>query len=283
MFFNIYITSNVFTRSAMLIFIASILINSNVYSAAHDPVFSSGPETIYRGGFGLESNFELFRPYSGNKINTSNEIDIIYGLRENISILASLPYSISNDGSEDTGFENLSLRMKYRFFKKDKFGASYKATLMGGATLPKDFINNANVIKDGVVNSFIGVSVGYESRKWYYFATTKFVNSENEFGVKSDILTNDFTFGLRPKRTGFYKSDLVLFAEINTSRSLNGSKSNGIDKADGRNSILAGPTFLWSKRNVMIKGGFQYQLLKNKNSIQNRVKYRSTLGIEYHF
>ena len=94
---------------------------------AHEPVFSLGPETIFEGGVGVEVEVEFEK--ADEKRDASLQYEVIYGLRENLSLTAVIPHVVEkrNGANVTDGLGEVALRMKYRFFRKDSLGAQDKA------------------------------------------------------------------------------------------------------------------------------------------------------------
>lgn len=250
----------------------------------HEPVFSIGPETIFRGGFGFESEFSFAKRASNRESGLHYEF--IYGIRENFSISGEIPYLLNKkeSGESSSGIGDVTLRGKYRFFKKDKLGAQFKISIIGGAKFPSGDSRKNPSTGTGSTDFFTGISAGYESRKWYYFATTRY-RFNNKHGQKEqgDAFLYDFAFGLRPVRRSYYESDLVFLIEFNGEYKKKSRISGVADLNSGGNIMYLGPTFLWSLRNVMVKGGIQVPIVQNLNGIQTKEDFRSALSLEYHF
>ena len=90
---------------------------------AHEPVFSLGPETIFKGGVGIETEVEFEK--ADEERETSLHYEIIYGLTENLSLTAVVPHVLEKrEGANITdGLGEVALRAKYQVFRKDTLGA----------------------------------------------------------------------------------------------------------------------------------------------------------------
>ena len=93
----------------------------------------------------------------------------------------------------------------------------------------------------------------------------------------------DLAVGFRPWLRPYKSWDLVLLWE----NSYLFSAKDEVDDLKVANSrgheILSGPTFLWSIRNLMIKGGIQFPLWQNLQGDQEERDFRALIAAEYHF
>lgn len=267
---------------SILVFIILILITNLTF--AHEPVFSLGPETIYKGGIGIETEIEYEK--SGSEGKTVLHEEIIYGIRENFSLTIGLPFILQKkeNGSTSSGFGDMTLRGKFRFYKKDYFGAQDKATLIGGIKFPTGDKDKKPALGSGSFDFLIGLAAGHESRKWYYFGTARYwINNKDGIKEKGDIFLYDIVFGLRPVLREYYDPDLVLLLEL-SGEHRNKDKINALKNKDSGGDILyLGPSFLWSYRNWMIKGGIQLPVYQDLNGEQEKDDLRSVLAVEAHF
>ena len=103
---------------------------------AHEPVFSLGPETIYSGGVGLETEFE-FEEGEDDQL-AALHYEILYGLTKNITVTLSVPQNFNRNvgGKSSSGLGDITFRGKYNFFRKDSLGAQHKITGIFGVKLP---------------------------------------------------------------------------------------------------------------------------------------------------
>lgn len=101
-----------FLRLLVILVIISLIFTNFVL--AHEPVFSLGPETIYKGGVGIETEVEYEKSGSEQSVNLHEEI--IYGLRENFSLTTRFPFILKKKeaGSTSSGLGDLALRGKVK-------------------------------------------------------------------------------------------------------------------------------------------------------------------------
>jgi hypothetical protein len=270
-------------RSFVIFLLFTFIITFNT-AFAHEPVFSLGPETIYKDGVGVETEVEYEKSGSGREVNLHEEI--IYGLREDLSLTMKMPLILDKKeaSSASSGFGDLVLRGKYRFYKKDYFGAQDKASLIGGIKFPTGDEDEKPSLGTGSFGYLVGLTAGHESLKWYYFGTVRYwINTEGGLREKGDKFLYDVAFGLRPILREYYEPDLVLLIEL-SGEHRNKDRIDGSKDSDSGGDILyLGPTFLWSYRNWMIKGGIQLPVYQDLNGEQEDEDFRSVIAVEVHF
>ena len=72
---------------------------------AHGPIFSPGPETLYKGG--VETHIEYHRAEKGTETENELAVAMGYGITENWLVAAELPYKyIKEDGADSDGLGN---------------------------------------------------------------------------------------------------------------------------------------------------------------------------------
>lgn len=271
-----------FLRSAIILTIVTFIPTYPAF--AHEPVFSLGPETIYKGGVGIETEIEYEKSDSNREVNLHEEI--IYGLREDLSLTAKLPFILDKKETDSTssGFGDFALRGKFRFYKKDYFGAQDKAAFIGGIKFPTGDEDEKPSLGTGSFDYLLGLTAGHESLKWYYFGTVRYwINAENGTTEKGDKFLYDIAFGLRPVLKEYYEPDLVLLLELSGEYRNKDTVSGVKDDDSGGNILYLGPTFLWSYRNWMVKGGIQLPVYQDLNGDQEDEDFRSVVAVEVHF
>ena len=263
--------------------LVSILIFTSHLALAHEPIFSLGPETIYKGGIGIESEVEYEK--GGSDRETAIHYEIIYGVTEDLSLTIEVPHIIEKkEGGEiSDGLGEVALRGKYQLFRKDTLGAQDKAALIYGLKFPTGDEDKDPSLGSGSWDHLFGLSIGHESTTLYGFATGRYVlKTESGGKEKGDQVLIDVAFGFRPWLRSYKSWDLVLLLE-NSYICLEKDEVNGIKQANsGGEEIFIGPTLLWSIRNIMIKGGIQFPVWQDLNGNQKR-DFRSLLAVEYHF
>lgn len=251
---------------------------------AHEPVFGLGPETIYKGGLGMETEVEYEE--GGDERKAAVHYELLYGLREEVALTLKLPYLLEKKEGRETssGFGDSVLRAKYQFYKKDSLGAQDKVTVLGGIKFPTGDEDKSPRLGTGSVDYLLGITAGHESRKWYYFGALRYwFNSEDGGRENGDVFLYDFALGLRPVKRKYREPDLVLLLELSGEHA-NKDEIDGVKNSNsGGDTIYLGPTFLWSYRNWMLKGGIQLPVLQDLNGRREEMDFRSVLAVEVHF
>ena len=245
-----------------------------VKATAHEPLFGLGPHTVGQYAWALESEFERSHGV------WANHFELIYGITPDIAVTAALPYVFDNEGGK-AGFADLGIRGKFRFYRRDYLNGSDAFALHWGIKF-----SNGNRLENrgsGTTDYIAGLSFGRESRKHYAFADLRYqLNGSLENLERGNALNLNVAYGIRPLQLEYLQPDLVLLIEmlgvVTGSNSLSGTK----DPNSGGSSISIAPGFLFSYRNVMIKGGVKFAVLESLNGNQEKPDAELILGIEFH-
>ncbi len=159
----------------LLIFISS--------SFSHEPIFGLGPGTIFKGGIGIEAEYER------NEKEEGVATEVLYGLTEDISLTLR-----AFNGTK--GFQSYGGRVKFRLWKRYAPGRIDALAVIVG-------VNHS--VEKNISYGIVGTAVGHESRRWYFFADIR----------KGDKFYIDGAVGIRPWLTEYLKPDLVLLTELN--------------------------------------------------------------------
>ncbi len=281
-----------------------ILLESSLY--AHEPIFSLGPETIFKGGVGTEFEGEYFkkskllkdgskisdpldREKSGLKLNT----EIIYGVTQDIALTIKIPYLFlerkETSGGErikktSSGVGDIVLRSKYSLYEKQMPGASLGLSSIVGIKLPTGDETGDPALGTGSVDFFGGLTAGYESRRWYAFSDLRYrVNTEANNVRNGNLIYYNIVFGIRPFLTEYTQPDLVLIVEFNGEYSEKDKVSGAKDPDSGGNTISVSPGMLLSYRNVMLKAGVKIPVSQELNGTQLGTDYEAVTAVEIHF
>ena len=260
-----------------------ILLTANIASA-HEPVFSLGPETIFKNGVGIETEFE-FEQADKNKDQVMHT-EILYGLTESIGLTLEIPQFLDKKETLNSsdGLGDIALRTKYQFYKKDALGSQNKATLIYGIKFPSGNHNKNPPLGSNSVDHLFGLSIGHESTKLYGFATGRYLlKTDSKNNNNGDQLLLDFSVGFRPKIRAYKSWDFVFLLEnsyIYTQKNkISGTKISN----SGGQQFFIGPSALISMRNIMFKAGVQFPVWQDLNGAQSLTDLRSIAAIEYHF
>lgn len=251
---------------------------------AHEPVFSLGPETIFKGGVGLEIEYEFEEGEDDQ--SAALHYEILYGLTKNITVTLSVPQNLDrNEGGESSsGLGDITFRGKYNFFRKDSLGAQHKITGIFGVKLPTGEDESDPPLGTGTTDVLAGLSYGYESRTWYHFVTFRYILQTERDGFNpGDRLHYDAAIGYRPWRREYLQWDFVALLEMSGKYEFSDTM-NGRDLPNSsNNTIWTGVSGLFSYRNVMLKGGVQFTISQDGKGKREKNRIRAIFAFEYHF
>ena len=251
---------------------------------AHEPVFGVGPETIYKGGLGIELGVDYSE--AGDEREWALDTELIYGATEDLSLTLEVPTFLRRETEfgHSSGIGDLVMRAKYRFWNQNSFGASDRAALILGVKVPTGRHHRNIPLGSGSVDVLTGLAVGHESRRWYAFGTFRYLFRTDHDGLdRGDRRMFDVAGGFRPWLTEYLQPDLVLLLEFNGNWEDHGRLRGDRLAATGGFVGWLGPTALLSYRNWMLKAGVQIPIATDLNGGQERPDYRTILAIEYHY
>ena len=277
--------------SCLCVFFLVMLIQINS-AFAHEPIFGLGPHVIYKGGVGVEVEIDGERS-SGNQ-KTKRELaintEIIYGITADLAATLVIPGILDKVNETETeyqsssGFGDLSLRLKYRFWRRDTPGTQDSAAIILGGKFPTGDENEKPKLGSVSTDLLFGLAVARESRRWYYFGDFRYrLNTEDDQFKVGDKIFADAAIGIRPWPTEYLEPDWVFLVETNWETQQR-NELFGRDVSDsGGNSLFISPAFFFTYRNLAVKGGVQVPIYQNLYGNQPDIDYRFALGVEYHF
>lgn len=254
-------------------------------AAAHDPVFGLGPHTLYKGGY--EIHLGALRGQSGNGEERETEYGLAlkYGLTGDWVVGIELPYlSRSELAGRRSGMGDAALSTKYRFWRNDLPGAQESAAVSATAISDTGDESGEPALGSGTTDYVLGLTYGYEARKWYRWAAVRYRLNDETGGLRrGDKVLFDLVGGLRPYPTGYLEPDTVWMLELNgeyTERAeLNGRELPN----SGGTEIFVAPGLMWTLRNFAVKTGVQIPVYSGLNGKQGASDYRAALEFEWHF
>lgn len=247
----------------------AFLLISNI-SWAHEPIYGLGPETLPKHLHAIEFGTLITQ---GQLVY---ELSYGYGITENFTV--HLDATLNNEAH--SGFKAFNIKTKFAIWRKLSPGISKKLTVITAINLPtnKAF---SNLYSDDVTAYTLGLANGYESRRWYYFSDISYTYFQakrgNQVGGK---LKYNLVGGIRPVKSDYLKPDLVILVELNGEFRGKSHFTDELQQPSG-NTLAVAPGFLFSYRNIMLKGGVQFGIANTKNI--NRPKTNGRVTLEYHF
>lgn len=250
---------------------------------AHDPIFSPGPHVLYKGGVEVHLGVETEK--AGPERENEAAVEVSYGLTANGVLGLELPYVRKDNGvMSDSGLGDVTLFTKYRFWRKDTLGAQESAAVLFRVKPDTADDKSITALGTGTTDTLAGLAYGYESRKWYRWASVRYRrNGQNDAGLRrGDRFFIDLVGGIRPRPTGYLEPDTVWLLELNGEYGKR-AKLNGTVLADtGGNEWFLSPGIFWTRRNFAIKAGVQIPIASNLNGDQEKSDYRGRLILEWH-
>lgn len=250
---------------------------------AHDPVFGLGPHVLFKGG--MEVAVDILKKQSSDNQDTTDVselgLELTYGLTGDWAAGIDIPFIEQSDTTtHKDGQGDLTLFTKYRFWRDDGPGLQQSMAL---ALKLKTDTADSN-IGTGTTDGVVGLSYGYEARKWYRWAALRYrFNGENEFGLRrSNKTLLDLVVGIRPYQTGYKKPDTVWLLELNGELSERAELSGVPLSNTGGTEWFVSPGIFWTLRNFAIKAGAQLPISDNLKGNQKMSDYRLKLVLEWH-
>jgi len=251
---------------------------------AHDPVFGIGPHVLFKNG--IDATLELQRNKAGQKTQSELGLMMTYGITGEWTAGIEVPYAF-NDNAMDTsnGLSDIQLFTKYRFWRKDSLGLQESAAVMLAINGENGDEKTSPPLGNGATDVITGITYGYESIKWYRWASARYVSpGKNTAGFQmGNQWRVDFVGGWRPTPPEYKKPDTVWLLELNGEIS-NKAESNGDTLANsGGTEWFVSPGIFWTARNFAIKSGIQLPVSSDLNGTQKKSDYRFKASFEWHF
>jgi hypothetical protein len=191
----------------------------------------------------------------------------------------------NEEGDEASdGPGDIAIFTKYRFWRQDSLGLQQSAAvLLKVITGTGDEDENPS-LGTGTTDAILGLTYGYEGRKWYRWASLRYrFNEKNDAGVeRGDKILFDLVGGYRPTLTSYREPDTVWLLELNGEyghkAELDGAT---LDKTGGTELFLS-PGIVWTRLNCAVKAGVQIPVYSNLNGVQDDTDYRARATIEWH-
>ncbi len=261
---------------------------ANAPAWAHGPLFSPAPETIFKDGSQITLGFDTQRSTgAGVKAKNYNaSLEATYGLTADWEVEIEAPYSWKEqNGANASGFGDLTLGTKYQFWGRNLPSAQYKATALFKVKLPTGDDNTTPKLGSGSTDVIAGLVTGYESRRWYWFASSVYrANTEGAGKLeKGDQQFLNLVGGIRPVLSNYKEPDTVLMLELNWENA-GRDRLAGIPQTNtGGWELFVSPVIWWTYRQVAVRGGVQIAIADNLKGNQPTTDYRGRVEVVYHF
>ena len=251
--------------------------------SAHDPIFGIGPHVLFKGGIEVApaAHFEK----AGDQDATETGVEISYGITGDWAAGIEFPYKRVNLNSlSASGRGDIKLFTKYRFWRNDMLGAQESAAVFLKVDLDTAKGGTNPAIGTGTTDTILGLTYGYEGRKWYRWASLRYrFNGTNDAGLqRGQKLLFDLVGGVRLKPTGYLEPDTVWLLELNGEYGERADLNGTSIVNTGGTELFVSPGIFWTKRNFAIKAGMQIPIASNLNGAQNNSDIRAKITFEWH-
>ncbi len=232
-----------------------------VPAMAHDPLFGLGAQVLYKDGIAASLQWRVAQ--AGPRRAQEAGLALTYGITGDWAAGLELPWELAGGG----GRGDLRLFTKYRFWRRDALGVQESAALAlrvgldGGATAP-----------------VLGLAYGYESRRWYRWASVRWHHSGSDASTGGDRLLLDLVGGWRPRPGGYLEPDAVWLLELNGEL----VRRAQLGGAAGAEWFLA-PGLFWTLRNYAVKAGVQVPVHRDLEGPRPPTRWRALLVFEGHW
>jgi Putative MetA-pathway of phenol degradation len=266
------------------VIITTVMILTMTPAAAHGPIFSPGPETLYKDGFEVQAAYHR----SKNAETTEDELamGIAYGITQDWQIEIELPYlNINENGSAKSGTGDILLETKYRLWRNNTFGKQDSVTGFLQIVLDTAKKMSNPSLSSGANDLIAGLAYGQESLIWQRWASFRFrYNGKSNTGVeRGNQLFADASIGWRSEPPQYYESDTLWMVEFNAEQTQRSQINNAGLTNTGGTELFISPGAIWAYRNIALKGGIQLPIYSDLNGTQKASNYRLkfTLDINY--
>jgi len=250
---------------------------------AHDPNFGIGPHVLFKNG--IETAIELESEKAGNEKEQALAFEVKYGITGDWAVGIDLPYAFKEEGDESSnGNGDVAVFTKYRFWRKDSLGLQESAAVLLKVITDTAASNKNPALDKGTTDSIVGLTYGYEGRKWYRWASARYrFNGTNNNGIdRGDKILIDFVGGIRPTPTGYLEPDTVWLLELNGELGQRAEFGGTELTNTGGSEWFISPGIFWTKRNFAIKAGVQIPIYHDLNGTQQKSDYRAKMTFEWH-
>ncbi len=204
-------------------------------------------------------------------------LTFVYGATENLALLGTLRIIDreikfgSGETKTDTGFGDIPLLAKYRFYQDDQPGKTTRWAAIGGLEVPT-FDDN---FSSESVDPIIGTVWTHQRRDWwidwdllYKFNTAGGVAGDDE--LRGDVAYSYLLFGGERDATGPW--GLYAIAEINAKYI-----------TDGSTQLLGSPGLQYITPNFILEAGVQLPIAQDMKSPRLNTDYTVVLSLRIQF
>ncbi len=252
-------------------------------ASAHDPIFGIGPHVLFKDGFEIAPETHVEK--ASDEQVTETGVEITYALTGDWAIGIELPYTDVDVGSASaSGLGDVNLFTKYRFWRNDTLGAQEAAAVSLTFNTNTADGGETPALGTGATDTILGLTYGYEGRKWYRWASIRYRNNGgNDGGLqRGEKVLFDLVGGIRFKPTGYLEPDTVWLLELNGEYGARAELNGAAVANTGGTEWFLSPGIFWTKRNFAIKAGIQIPIASDLQGVQAESDIRARLVLEWH-
>ena len=144
------------------------------FAQAHEPIFGTGPHTIYKDGIGIELKYE--REQSQHGYDQALHLHAAYGFTADWTVAVEVPQLEKVEEHQSaSGTGDVMLQTKWRFYRKDYAeGRQDQVALLAAVKFPTGDTESEPSLGSGSTDTIAGFTVGRESRTLYYYADLRY-------------------------------------------------------------------------------------------------------------
>ncbi len=261
--------------------LAGVLALASGAVAAHDPIFGLGPHVLYKGG--VETAVEWHGEKAGAEREDEIGVELTYGITGDWAAGVELPWvRVDDGGATNSGRGDIQLFTKYRFWRRDALAVQESAAVALKVNLDTG-AGGTPRIGTGATDWILGLAYGYESRRWYRWASLRWRRNGDRGALdRGDRLLVDLVGGWRPHPRGYLEPDTVWLLELNGEITRR-ARLGGATVADsGGQEWFLSPGIFWTLRNFAVKAGVQIPVRSDLNGDQDESDWRAKVVLEWH-
>lgn len=195
---------------------------------AHEPVFSPGPHTLYKGGVSTSVSSTVGMPEEGDAQLGFNA-GLVYGLTADLNLAAGVPVVVGRDAEHgpSTAVGDPVLQVKWRPWKNMAKGRIDALSVFGALKLPAGHHD----VSQGNTGYTLGATIAREHQRYYVFGSASYTTQTVGIdGTKpGDVLEYNVATGVRPFILEYDQPDAVVLVELNgtTTRASQSAETHG--------------------------------------------------------
>jgi len=261
----------------------------------HNPVFGLGPQTIWKGGFGME----LQGAFTRRKGQLEQErlalhAELTYGITEDLSLTFAVPVAQRRTESglapgggqidrDATGVGDAVIRAKWRIFHEFSGATQYHAAVIGGVKLPVASSGAKPALGSGSTDYIGGATISRDGLRYYLWTSALVKVNGEAFQVRrGNEYRYDAAVGVRPVIPTYKGVDPLLLVEFNGVTAAR-TVANGASQPETVGTILAiSPGFWLTHRNLALKGGVKIPFYQALGALESELKFTAVFAFEIH-